>query len=45
VILEVYDAMQQAMDSSQPYQTQLDPPPADPSVAHTSPPPACVICS
>jgi hypothetical protein len=34
VILEVYDAMQQAMDSGQPYQTRLDPPPADPSVAH-----------
>jgi hypothetical protein len=26
--------MQQAMDSGQPYQTRLDPPPADPSVAH-----------
>jgi hypothetical protein len=34
VILEIYDAMQQAMDSGEPYQTRLDPPPADPSVAH-----------
>jgi hypothetical protein len=42
VILEIYDAMQQAMDSGQPYQTRLDPPPADPSVAHTSPPPEWV---
>jgi hypothetical protein len=34
VILEIYDEMQQAMDSGQPYQTRLDPPPADPRVAH-----------
>lgn len=34
VILEIYDAMQQAVDCGQPYQTRLDPPPADPSVAH-----------
>ena len=34
VILEIYDAMQQAMDSGEPYQTRLDPPPADPRVAH-----------
>ena len=40
VILEVYDAMQQAMDSGQPYQTRLDPPPADPRVAHEGEPPA-----
>jgi hypothetical protein len=45
VILEIYDAMQQAMDSGQPYQTRLDPPPADPSVAHTSSPPEWVIWS
>ena len=30
VILEIYDAMQQAMDTGEPYQTRLDPPPADP---------------
>jgi hypothetical protein len=35
-------AMQQAMDSGQPYQTRLDPPPADPSVAHVGEPPAWV---
>ena len=34
VILEIYDAMQRAMDSGEPYQTRLDPPPADPRVAH-----------
>ena len=34
VILEIYDAMQQAMDTGEPYQTRLDPPPADPRVAH-----------
>ena len=34
VILEVYEEMQQAMDTGQPYQTRLDPPPADPRVAH-----------
>ena len=34
IILEIYDAMQQAMDSSESYQTRLDPPPADPRVAH-----------
>ncbi len=28
VILEIYDAMQQAIDAGQPYQTLLDPPPA-----------------
>ena len=33
-ILEVYDSMQSAMDTGQPYQTVLDPPPADPRVAH-----------
>ena len=33
-ILEIYDAMQHAMDTDQPYQTLLDPPPADPRGAH-----------
>lgn len=42
VILEIYDAMRQAIDSGEPYQTRLDPPPADPSLAHTSPPPEWV---
>jgi len=34
VILEVYDRMAEAVRSGQPYRTLLDPPPADPSVAH-----------
>ncbi len=34
VILEIYDAMQRAVESGQPYQMLLDPPPADPRVAH-----------
>jgi len=34
VILEIYDAMQQAIETGLPYQTLLDPPPADPRVAH-----------
>ena len=34
VILEIYDEMQLAMDTGEPYQTRLDPPPADPRVAH-----------
>jgi hypothetical protein len=33
-ILEIYDAMQRAIETGEPYQTRLDPPPADPSVAH-----------
>ena len=33
-ILEIYDAMQEATRTGQPYQTRLDPPPADPRVAH-----------
>jgi hypothetical protein len=33
-ILDIYDRMQQAMDSGKPYQTLLDLPPADPRVAH-----------
>ena len=34
VILEMYDAMAAAMQGGVPYQTRLDPPPADPRVAH-----------
>lgn len=34
VILEIYDAMTDAARSGKPYQTRLDPPPADPRVAH-----------
>jgi len=33
-ILEIYDQMQRAIDTGEPYQTLLDPPPADPRVAH-----------
>lgn len=36
VILEIYDAMQQAIDTGQPYQTRLDPPPADPNLCQPS---------
>jgi len=34
VILEIYDAMQDSVRTSQPYQTRLDPPPADPRCCH-----------
>jgi len=34
VILECYDAMTEAIKTGRPYQTILDPPPADPRVAH-----------
>jgi len=34
VIVECYDAMAEAMKTGRPYQTILDPPPADPRVAH-----------
>ena len=34
VILEIYDEMAQAIETGNPYQTRLDPPPADPRVAH-----------
>ena len=34
VILEIYDAMQEATRTGEPYQTRLDPPPADPSCCH-----------
>ena len=36
VILEIYDDMAEAMRTGQPYQTRLDPPPADPRVAHNA---------
>ncbi|WP_428843959.1 Eco57I restriction-modification methylase domain-containing protein [Thermosporothrix hazakensis] len=34
VILEIYDALQEASEQGAMYQTRLEPPPADPSVAH-----------
>lgn len=34
VILEIYDAMAEASRTGEPYKTRLDPPPADPRVAH-----------
>jgi hypothetical protein len=34
MILEVYDAMAEAIRTGVPYQTVLDPPPADPSLCH-----------
>jgi hypothetical protein len=34
IILEIYDAMAEAIRTGKPYQTLLDPPPADPSLAH-----------
>ena len=33
-VLGIYDAMKVAIDRGEPYQTLLDPPPADLSVAH-----------
>jgi hypothetical protein len=33
-ILEIYDAMQAAIHTGKPYQTRLDPPPADPRCCH-----------
>jgi len=33
-ILNIYDRIKHAIESDEPYQTLLDPPPADPSVAH-----------
>ena len=36
VILENYDAIQEPIRTGQPYQTRLDPPPADPSCCHHS---------
>ncbi len=34
VILEIYDRMQRAIEIGEPYETLLEPPPADPRVAH-----------
>jgi len=34
VILEIYDAMQEAIRTGHPYQTRLNPPPADPRCCH-----------
>ena len=34
VILEIYDAMQESILTGKPYQTRLDPPPADPRCCH-----------
>lgn len=34
VILEIYDAMLEAIRTGKPYQTRLNPPPADPSCCH-----------
>jgi hypothetical protein len=36
VILEIYDKLTEAMKTAIPYKTLLDPPPADPSCAHSS---------
>ena len=35
MILDIYDKMKTAMETGEPYQTILDPPPTDPSVAHS----------
>ncbi len=40
VILEIYDAMQESIRTGKPYETRLDPPPADPRCCH--PPRAAV---
>lgn len=34
IILEIYDAMAEAMRTGKPYQTRLEPPPADPRCCH-----------
>ncbi|MGH9071216.1 MAG: Eco57I restriction-modification methylase domain-containing protein, partial [Acidimicrobiales bacterium] len=34
LILQIFDAMSKATETTEPYQTILDPPPADPSTAH-----------
>lgn len=34
LILEIYDEMAEAIRTGKPYQTRLDPPPADPSLTH-----------
>jgi hypothetical protein len=35
-ILEIYDALAESMQTARPYQTRLDPPPADPRCCHPS---------
>lgn len=40
LILEIYDELAEAVATGQPYQTRLNPPPADPSVAHPPKPTA-----
>lgn len=35
VILEIYEEMRRAIETGHPYTTRLDPPPADPRVAHS----------
>ncbi len=35
VILEIHDEMVPAMATGEPYRIRLDPPPADPRVAHS----------
>jgi hypothetical protein len=37
-ILEIYDALAEAVRTGQPYQTRLNPPPADPGMAHGAKP-------
>ena len=34
MILEIYVEMGRAMEAGEPYRTRLEPPPADPAVAH-----------
>ena len=36
LILEIYDELAEAIATGRPYQTRLDPPPADPRVAHAA---------
>ncbi len=42
VILEIYDAMAEAIRTGIPYQTKLNPPPADPSCCHPPKPEECI---
>jgi len=35
-ILEIYDALTESIRTGHPYQTRLDPPPADPRCCHPS---------
>ena len=35
MILEIYDALAESARTGQPYRTRLDPPPADPRLAHS----------